>query len=205
MMSGPVVCNAPDIRAGRPARMFSLKTSVFSACSLFVLLLAMFSSCAAPGELAGISGSVIEDVPFYPQEQYQCGPASLAAVMNYRGVTVTPREIAAAIYSKTAKGTLDIDMVSYIREKGLTAEAYRGTMEDIKRSINERHPLIVMVDYGFWVYEQHHFMVVVGYTKNGIIVNSGTERLKFIPASDFLRLWEKTHFWTLSVKAGNTE
>ena len=76
-------------------------------------------------------------------------------------------------------------------------------MKDITRSIDEGYPLIVLVDYGFWVYQQNHFMVVVGYDNNGFIVNSGSERLKFIPSGDFLKLWEKTNFWTLSVRRKN--
>jgi hypothetical protein len=56
-----------------------------------------------------------------------------------------------------------------------------------------------MVDYGFWVFQQHHFMVVIGYNEHGIIVHSGRERLKFIPLSDFLKSWKKTDFWTLLI------
>jgi len=192
------------IWAGRsPAHIFFLKMCRFFFCSISLLLFATLSSCSTPDKVRMDSSRVIEGVPFYPQERYQCGPSSLASVLNYWGVKVSPEEIASDIYSKTARGTLDIDMISYVLRKGLEANIFAGGMKDITRFIDEGYPLIVMVDYGFWVYQQNHFMVVVGYDSNGVIVNSGSERLKFIHSGDFLKLWEKTNFWTLSVRRKN--
>ena len=198
------VSSAEKIWAGRtPAHIIILKTSFSISCSILLLVFATLFSCFTPDRVRGGSGRVLEGVPFYTQEKYQCGPASLASVLNYWGVNVSPEEIASDIYSKTAKGTLDIDMISYVLGKGLEADIFAGKMKDITRSIDEGYPLIVLVDYGFWVYQQDHFMVVVGYDSNGVIVNSGNERLKFINSRDFLKLWEKTNFWTLSVKLKN--
>jgi ABC-type bacteriocin/lantibiotic exporter with double-glycine peptidase domain len=143
---------------------------------------------------------LIENVPFYAQEAYQCGPASLAGVLNYWDVAVSPEVIAAEIYSESAGGTLDVDMVLYAQRKGLRVRQYEGSIEDIKRNIDLGYPVIVLVDYGFWVYQQNHYMVVVGYNENGILANSGKEPLKSISFKDFLKSWEKTEFWTMLVK-----
>ena len=204
MFEPPEGSPSKKIWAGRtPAHIIFLKIFRSFSCSISLLLFATLFSCSTPDKVRVDSGRVIEGVPFYPQERYQCGPASLAAVLNYWGVKVSPEEIASEIYSKTAKGTLDIDMITYVLAKGLEAEIFAGGMKDITRSIDEGYPLIVLVDYGFWVYQQNHFMVVVGYDSNGVIVNSGSERLKFILSGDFLKLWEKTNFWTLSVRRKN--
>lgn len=142
---------------------------------------------------------MIENVPFFPQETYQCGPASLAGVMHYWGVEASPEAIAAEIYSSSAKGTLSLDMVLYARKKGLHVIQSRGNIKYLKENIDLGYPVIVLVDYGFWVYQQNHFMVIVGYNKNGVIANSGKNRLKFIHEGDFLRSWERTDFWTLLI------
>ncbi|MDO8724316.1 MAG: C39 family peptidase [Syntrophales bacterium] len=102
--------------------------------------------------------------------------------------------------SKSAKGTLGLDMVLYARKKGLQVIQYRGNTKDIKKNIDLGYPVIVLVDYGFWLYQQNHFMVVVGYDENGIVINSGRDRHKVIPANDFLKPWERTGFWTLLIK-----
>jgi predicted double-glycine peptidase len=171
---------------------------------LFLALLAFFlHSCAAVsnGDIPeSRQNRIISNVPFYAQEDYQCGPASLAGVMNYWKIDVTPDDIAKEIYSKSAKGTLNIDMVIYPQRKGLIAEQYSGNMKDLKKNIDSGYPLVVLVDYGLWVFQSNHFMVVVGYNEDGVIVNSGKDKGKFISEEDFIKTWEKTKFWTLLIK-----
>lgn len=170
------------------------------ASLLLVVLLSSLYSCAGPSSgLSGQPARVIDGVPFFPQEEYQCGPASLAGVLNFYGWKVSPEEIAAEIFSRRARGTLDMDMVFYAQKKGLKAEKYRGTFEDLQDQINSRRPLIVLIDQGFWVYQSHHFMVVVGVAQGGLIVNSGKEERKFITRDSFWKTWEKTKFWTLRI------
>jgi len=140
---------------------------------------------------------MIQNVPFHPQEEFQCGPASLAGVLNHWNINVSPEEIASEIYSKSAKGTLNIDMVLYVEKTGLKARQYRGSFEDVKTKIDSGYPLIVLVDEGFLIYQKNHFMVVIGYGAEGILANSGREQRKFIPVKEFLRSWERTKFWTL--------
>jgi len=140
---------------------------------------------------------IILEVPFFPQETYQCGPASLAGVLNYWRISVTPEEIAQAIYSPSARGTLDLDLVFYGEKKGLKATQYAGSVEDIKKNIDGQVPLIVLVDEGFLAYQKHHFMVVVGYGDQGLLANSGRERYRFYAWPAFLKTWEKTKNWTL--------
>lgn len=170
-----------------------------AGCFYFFLFILLFACAGASRNRETPTVRFIEDVPFYRQEAYQCGPASLAGVLNYWGLNISPAEIAAEIYSPKARGTLDMDMVFYAQRKGLKASQYQGNVEDLKRNIDSNQPLVVLVDDGFWVYEKAHFMVVVGYDEGGLIVNSGKERHQFIPLSRFLRGWERAKFWTLRI------
>ncbi|MDP3049573.1 MAG: C39 family peptidase [Thermodesulfovibrionales bacterium] len=168
---------------------------------LFTMLLLHSCAVVSNGNIPeSRQNRIISNVPFYAQEDYQCGPASLAGVMNYWKIDVTPDDIAKEIYSKSAKGTLNIDMVIYPQRKGLIAEQYSGGMKDLKKNIDSGYPLIVLVDYGFWAFQSNHFMVVVGYNEDGVIVNSGKDKGRFISEEDFIKTWEKTKFWTLLIK-----
>lgn len=169
---------------------------------IFPFIIILLLSCTGtrtPDVKESRAFQIIESVPFYPQEAYNCGPVSLAGVLNYWRTGVSLEDVADEIYSESAKGTLDIDMILYAERKGLKARQYKGSAEDIKRNIDLGYPLIVLVDYGFWVYQQNHFMVVVGYNKNGILANSGRDRLKFIPFKVFLKSWKRTNFWTMLI------
>jgi ABC-type bacteriocin/lantibiotic exporter with double-glycine peptidase domain len=140
---------------------------------------------------------MVAEVPFFPQEMHQCGPASLAGVLNYWGISVTPEEIAQAIYSPSARGTLDLDLVFYGEKKGLKTYLYDGSRADLEKNIRGKIPLIVLVDEGFLTYQKHHFMIVVGYDDRGIFAHSGGEKQRFYSWPDFLKTWEKTRNWTL--------
>jgi ABC-type bacteriocin/lantibiotic exporter with double-glycine peptidase domain len=169
---------------------------------LSLTLLFLFFCAGTPRVEISQVGQIIKNVPFYPQEKYQCGPASLAGILNFWGVTVLPEEIASEIYSRSARGTVTLDTVLYSEKKGLKASPYEGSFEDIKKKIDAGHPLIVMVDEGFWIYQKEHFMVVLGYYEKGVIVNSGKNQYEFIPLSDFLKSWGRTGHWTLLITPG---
>jgi len=142
---------------------------------------------------------IINSVPFFPSEDFQCGPSSLATVLNFLGMEITPDEIAKDIYSKGARGTSDFDMIIFAQKRGFKAVQYTGSIEDIKEKIQADKPLIVMTDEGYWFYRKYHFMVVVGFSDDFVIVNSATEMNKKIKIHDFLKKWRKTDFWTLLI------
>ena len=143
---------------------------------------------------------MIRDVPFYPQKEDQCGPASLASVLNYWNANVTYDEVADALFSKSARGTLTIDMMLYAKKRGFDAEQFRGSMEQLRDSVDSGYPLIVLVDFGISLIQVNHFMVVIGYTNEGVIVNSGKTPNKFLHEKDFLSSWKKTGYWTLLIR-----
>ena len=160
----------------------------------------MLCACASAPPAVHEGEVVIRNVPFYPQEAYQCGPASLAGVFNYLDLRTTPERIAEDVFSKSAGGTLTIDMVLYARKMGFSAIDYSGGIRDLREKINAGFPVIVMVDDGFWVWQKNHFMVVVGYNGYGVLVNSGRDEKEFIRNDRFLKIWKKTGFWSLWIK-----
>lgn len=143
---------------------------------------------------------LIKGVPFFPQEEYQCGPASLAGILNFWGISASPSEIARSTYSSSAKGALGIDLAHYAREVGLSAEIRNGSWEELTKLIEAGYPILVFVDLGLLFIQANHFMVAVGYDKDGIIVNSGKEREKKVKKRTFLRAWKKNDFWMLLIK-----
>lgn len=167
---------------------------------IYIIIFFFSFSCSGYHNQHKFHNRIIENVPFYPQQEYQCGPASIAGVMNYQMLEITPEKIADDIFSKSAKGTLGLDMVIYAKNKGFKAIQYAGSMNDLKANINSGYPLIVLVDYGFLFYQQNHFMVIIGYNDYGVIVNSDASERQFIDAESFVKAWRKTNYWTLLIK-----
>ena len=158
-------------------------------------------ACSTAQVQKGANPVAIGDVPFFPQEDYQCGPASLAGVLHFWGSTAGVREIAGEIFSKSARGTLTMDMLLYAERKGYNALQYPGSLDDLESKIRAGYPMIVLVDYGFSVYRREHFMVVIGYDAEGLIVNSGKSEKLYVLNDDFLKTWKRTNNWTLWIKS----
>jgi ABC-type bacteriocin/lantibiotic exporter with double-glycine peptidase domain len=142
----------------------------------------------------------VEHVPFYSQLTYQCGPASLAGVLNFYGDAVTPDQIARAIFRENIHGTVTLDMVLYVRERGFSSRWYSGNANDIRCAVDGNVPLIVMIDLGFANLSKYHYLVVIGYGKEGVIVNSGKEREKLMRWDRFLPRWQRAKCWTLRIE-----
>jgi len=142
---------------------------------------------------------IIHNVPFYSQKKYQCGPSALASVLNYWGVTVTPEQIEEDIFSKDVRGTVTIDMVLYAQKKGLEAKQYSGNLDMLKKHLDAYHPIIVLVDYGIFTIQINHFLVVIGYSHNALIVHSENTGEQFVTVDEFMKIWKKTDHWTLLI------
>lgn len=164
---------------------------------LFLLCALILLSCAH--ELKPVHSTLL-DVPFFPQEAHQCGPAALASILNYLGSQTTPAEIASEIYSESAGGVLGTDLENYSSKQGFTATSYKGNIEDIKARIDANMPLIILVDHGKWVYSRPHFMAVVGYTDSGVIVHTGKDKFKKISLRELEGPWAKCDNWTLLIR-----
>jgi hypothetical protein len=145
---------------------------------------------------------VIPGVPFHPQTEYQCGPASLAGVLNFLGDPVTPEEIADAVFRKDLRGSVSLDLALYPRDRGFATRFWRGGVADLIAAVDAGTPLVVMIDQGIGPVGLGHFMVVVGYAPGGIVVNSGRERETVMAWRTFLPMWDRAADWTLAVTRG---
>ena len=177
----------------------TLKNALCFICSITTLIL--ISSCTTPQNITQTQDiHMIKNVPFFPQEDYQCGPASLASIVSYWGIHADPDEIGREIFSKSARGTLTIDMMLYAQKKGFHAKQFKGSIEALRSFVDSGLPLIVLVDYGLSVFQMNHFMVVTGYNDHGVIVHSGQSQNKFLREKDFIAAWKKTDYWTLLIE-----
>src|SRR2546430_4967683 len=115
----------------------------------------------------------LKDVPFFPQSEFQCGPAALATVLNESGVKVTPEDLVPEVYLPERKGSLQIEMLAAPRRHGLVSYQLAPRFEDVLRELSAGNPVIVLQNLGFgggW-----HYAVAVGYdySYGELILRSG--------------------------------
>ena len=92
----------------------------------------LFSGCSVnpPIELAQITAAdrdrLVLQVPFFPQEKFQCGPAALAGVLAASGVEVSPEALVSEVYIPARQGSLQIEMKAAARRAGRIAYELGG-------------------------------------------------------------------------------
>src|SRR5690606_4837809 len=87
-------------RARRRHRHLQEDLSPVRALAAPIALAALaLAGCAAGPELKPALDTVeLTAVPFFPQTEYQCGPAALATVLAHEGLAVTAEQLAPAVY-----------------------------------------------------------------------------------------------------------
>jgi hypothetical protein len=170
-------------------------------CSLMALLMVACSMGPIARTFNSPLGNrLILNVPFHPDDTNLCGPASLAALLTYSGYPTTVEEAENAVKRWNLRGAIGADLAIYARDKGADARFYSSTPEFLLEHIEQKEPVLVEVDNGIGPLVKAHFMLVVGYSPEGVVANNGLVQQEIIPWSKFLTAWYKMGYFALVVK-----
>jgi len=144
----------------------------------------------------------IADVPFFAQEQYQCGPAALAMALDWSGDEVTPGDLVAAVYTPDLHGSLQASIVAAARRHGRVAYVVPSP-EALFAELDAGNPVIVLQNLRFSWWPAWHYAVVVGYDDRDhtLLMHSGTRAEQRMDWRHFAATWRPEHRWGLVVLA----
>ena len=137
------------------------------------------------------------DTPFFPQEQYQCGPAALATVLKATGVPVAPSDLVDQVYLPTQHGSLQVELLAATRRAERIPYLIEPTLNGIHAELDAGRPVLVLQNLGLSFLPVWHYAVVVGIdpASDTVILRSGAERRKNSRVPDFLRSWQLARNW----------
>lgn len=141
------------------------------------------------------------EVAFFPQQQYQCGPAALATVLQYRDVMIQPDELVSQVYIPAKQGSLQIEMLAASRAQGLVPYVIEPKMHSLLSEVAAGNPVLVMQNLGFGWYPVWHYAVVVGYDlpAQTLILRSAETKRWLSDFSAFERTWARSGYWGVVV------
>ncbi len=148
---------------------------------------------------AGVPQSTsLEGVPFFPQTEYQCGPAALATVLAYTGTPVTPEPLIGQVYIPERRGSLQLEMLAAARRYGRVSYVLAPRYGDLLREVAAGNPVLVLQDVGVLA-KQWHYAVVNGfdYPSGTIYLRSGTTARLEMPFTAFERSWMASGYWAM--------
>ena len=176
---------------------------------LVIVLLGFISGCANREPIitpilsdeSRIYELELRNVPFYPQERYQCGPAALAMVLRHSGVMITPDELEPKVFIPAREGSLQLDMIAATRNYSRIPYIIESNLGALIAELQAEHPVLVLQNLGHKRLPVWHYAVVIGYSAidDEVILHSGTTKRQIMHAKRFMWTWELAGRWAFVI------
>ncbi len=150
-------------------------------------LASLLAGCATSPPLAdGLPAAApraieLESTPFFPQEEFQCGPAALATLLVASGIEVTPDALVPEVFIPDREGSLSLELIGAARRHGRLPYVLSTTAEEMIAELEAGRPVLLLQNLGVPQVPNWHYAVLIGYDvdRNVAILRSGeTERLE---------------------------
>ena len=167
----------------------------------------LVTSVAGCGTLSGADGRdhypavELASVPFFAQQQFQCGPAALASLLVAAGDITTPQALAPQSYLPERHGSLQLELVATARRHGRVPYELPGTIDALLAELVAGHPVLVLQNFGSRDSPRWHYAVVIGYEPGHarMLLRSGAQARERMPLARFAATWERAGRWALVV------
>jgi len=169
-------------------------------------LLAGLAGCAAsPPLVDGLSPGAprsieLSTTPFFPQDEYQCGPAALATLLRASGVEVEPQALAPQLYIPGRQGSLQAELIGAARRHGRLPYPLTTTADELIAELVEGRPVLVLQNLRAARWPKWHYAVLIGYDakRNVAVLRSGTEERLEMRWQRFAGTWHRGGRWAIT-------
>ncbi len=193
----------PHLDARRPAGVLFLATRLSTRAVLALLFLATAGCASTPPLPADLEPRRIElsAVPYFAQSDYQCGPATLAMVLNHQRIALTPEQLAPSVYLPGKEGSLQIELVSATRRQQRLAYVLAPRLDALLAELAAGRPLIVLQNLGLDWLPRWHYAVAIGYDldRGELLLRSGPQPRQWLSFATFDATWARGGRWALLV------
>ncbi|HET98641.1 MAG TPA: bacteriocin-processing peptidase family protein [Desulfurivibrio alkaliphilus] len=143
---------------------------------------------------------LLPDIPFYAQEDYQCGPAALAMLLAWNGEALLLPALTGQVYSPSLEGSLQPAIVAAARRYGYLVYPL-DQPEALFGELAAGHPVLVLQNLGLTRMPRWHYAVVIGHDpeQKRIFLHSGRREAMGMSARLFGRTWARAGHWAVVV------
>ncbi|HUQ51686.1 MAG TPA: PA2778 family cysteine peptidase [Gammaproteobacteria bacterium] len=134
-------------------------------------------------------------MPFFPQTDYQCGPAALATLLASSGAAVDADDLVREVYVEGLHGSLQPELLGATRRHGFVPYVIAPDASALLAELSARRPVLVLQNLGVARVPVWHYAVVVGVAEGGVILRSGTQERRVERGTGFLRSWQRGANW----------
>ena len=183
----------------------SIPPDTRAPASVLFALVILLGSCATPPQTRQLQAMPpalpvaveLVDTPFYPQEDYQCGPAALATVLVHHHIDITPGHLVDEVFLPSRHGSLPDEISATARRYGMLSYPLAPALDDLLREVAHGNPVLLFQNLGTAWLPQWHFAVLIGYDldEGSVILRSGVTPRWETPIGTLERTWSRGNYW----------
>jgi tetratricopeptide (TPR) repeat protein len=182
-----------------------LLASCARQAGVFILLLLAACSTPQTSALRNVAPAnlparvELSGVAYFPQDENQCGPASLAMIFHSAGLHIEPGQLKDSLYLPDKQGSLQVEMLATARRHGLLAYLLQPELQQLLKEVAAGNPVVVLQNLGLNWYQVWHYAVVIGYDleKEEVFLRSGSNQRLALPFTTFENTWARSQYWAM--------
>jgi tetratricopeptide (TPR) repeat protein len=171
------------------------------------LIAAGLSACSSvPGldsrDYTGFPTRVeLEQVPYYADDPYQCGPQSLAMLLTASGVPTQPTTLVEDVYVPGKQGSFAPELRAAARARGRLPYQLEPSTSALVTALADGYPVLILQNVGLGFAPTWHFAVVVGYDRERdlFLLRSGPHERQEMDTIRFERRWRLGEYWGIAL------
>jgi len=174
----------------------------------FLCLAWLLSGCAGTPQLQALKAdwpaglparAQVSTVPFIAQDEFECGPAALAMLLQSAGLSISPAQLRPQVFLPGRRGSLQTELLVAARRQGLPAYRLEPRLPALLQELAAGHPVLVFQNLALPVYPVWHYAVVLGFDRerDRLYLHSGRTPELEMSLATFERTWERGGYWAM--------
>lgn len=142
---------------------------------------------------------LLGDTPFHGQRDYQCGPASLAMVLNESGADASVDALIPQVFLPNREGSVQPEMQATVRRYQRISYVIDNDFEGLLKELAAGHPVVVMQNLSLPLWPLWHYAVAIGYDlpAREIILHTGMSPERRTSFRAFDSTWARSDRWAM--------
>ncbi|MFD2190392.1 PA2778 family cysteine peptidase [Pistricoccus aurantiacus] len=171
---------------------------------MLTILLALTGCATGPRLSSSVTTGMpqrvlLDGTPFHGQRDYQCGPASLAMVLETSGVDASVDALIPQVFLPDREGSVQPEMQAAVRRYQRISYVIDNDFEALLEELAAGHPVVVMQNLALPIWPLWHYAVAIGYDlpAREIILHTGMTPGRAASFRTFDSTWARSDRWAM--------
>lgn len=171
---------------------------------LLCVALVFFTGCASKNyDYLSSDKSIVESkklvLAIYPQEDYFCGPSSMATLLTHEHIEFVYADVIGNTFTPQLKGSLQLEMKATARHYGLIPYEINPNIAAVLTEVSNNRPVLVLFNLGLDSLPVWHYSVVTGFNKASkeIFLTGAKNNQTWMTFDEFERFFNRGGSWAI--------